>query len=113
MSSPKTQHTWIVVQEFKDEPTGIIVRITSNDAFRPRYTIQIGRVLPNDARTVGSYVPVYIDDGNGEANLRTPISPVISDLVKQAEAWVLSRSQDREDAISKSKADKRKSASPK
>lgn len=97
MSIQKTVHTWTVKNEFRAD--GYVVRVTGNDAYRPRYTIQIGRDMPKEGK-LGTYLPVYVEDGLGKASLRDgSFAQTLASLIAQAEAWILKVSQEREDEI--------------
>lgn len=100
----REKQTWEHVKSFQD---GIcVVKVTMLSGYRPRYSFQIGRA--NEDGGVVAHYGVFVDTALGKSTLRESIADKICKLVGEAEAWILERTQVREDEIIEQRITKEK-----
>jgi hypothetical protein len=93
---------WIHVKTF--QRGNALVKINQLQSVpRKRYSIEIGRA--NEDGHLVRHFGVFIDVVNNKCNLRETISDNTAMVIKDAEEWILQKTQEQEDEI----AAKRKS----
>lgn len=99
MEQRKQKPEWKVIKDFVNEEAGIVVRVSATDAYRPRYSYEVGRKLPNsDDNRIARHFGVFVE-GQGKVNLRASLAEKTMRLVFDAEMWILNKCQEREDEI--------------
>lgn len=107
-----TEHTnkstslWHMEKEFKDESSGIVVRLQKKEGFRPVYSIQVSR-MRDDGRLV-PFLPIFIEARNGTVVAVKDNSQVIDALIRQASEYAREAAQMREAEILDAKIEKEK-----
>jgi hypothetical protein len=83
---------WRVLRELKDIKTGIVVRVFKSDAFYPRYTIAINRILPTLEGETWTlpFIPMNIeeDPATYQKKVSHEVKSVLIDLLSHAEDFI-------------------------
>jgi hypothetical protein len=93
---------WVHVKDIQDG--NLIVKITELQAYRPRYSIEVGRA--NEDNKLIRHFGVFVDTHLGKVSIRESLGARIKLLVEQAESWVIERTQERENVIMQERIDK-------
>lgn len=88
------------VREFVDANTSIAVRVQRTQAFRPYYSIVIGRFVSHEnGESFVPFLPVRTDCKLAKVESITNHSKLVAALVQEATEWIQERCQEREDEI--------------
>lgn len=88
---------WELEKDFCEN--NITVRVTKLKGHRTRYSIQICRL--NDQSKYVPFFYTFYDKENGVVHIRNPIANTIARLIAEAESYIESLYQSREDEIRK------------
>lgn len=90
--------------EFVDANTRIAVRVQRTQAFRPYYSLVIGRFVEHDnGETFVPYLPVRAEVELAKVQSIQDHTKLVSGLVADATEWIRTKLQEREDEIIASK----------
>lgn len=92
----KKKYSWTVLKDFTDSAVDITVRVQANDAYRPRYSIQVGRIKNE---FLAPHLPIYIEVTHGKISGLSDYTEIVSRLMREARAYICEVAQKREDEI--------------
>jgi hypothetical protein len=96
----KKKYTWTVLRDFTDGPTNVTVRVQANDAYRPRYSVQVGRLGDKGSGTfLAPHLPMYNEVQHARVTSVSDYAEVVSRLMIEARTYIQERMQIREDEI--------------
>ena len=90
------QYSWSVLKDFTDTAVDITVRVQGNDAYRPRYSLQIGRIKGD---FLAPHLPIYIDVTHAKISGLSDYAGIVERLMGEARAFICEIAQKREDEI--------------
>lgn len=98
---------WVVCKDVSDKDTGLTVRISRADGFRPRFSIQLGKLLvdkgnPRAEPRFIRHIGVFARAENGIVNVEKFYSTFTA-LLQEAHKFIYEESQKREDEIIETK----------
>lgn len=94
---------WVVVKDVTDKDTGLTVRISRADSFRPKFSIQIGKLLidqrnPKSEPRFVRHLSIFARAENGVVTVGK-FHTVLAELLVEAHKFIHEESQKREDEI--------------
>lgn len=96
MTTDNAKQNWIHVKSFQKE--NALVKVNELQSHpRKRYSIEIGRA--NEDGHLVRHFGVFIDVESNHCNLRESISDKIASVIRDAEDWILLKTQDQEDEL--------------
>jgi hypothetical protein len=101
-TTDNTKQDWIHVKSFQKENALVKVNELQSRP-RKRYSLEIGRA--NEDGHLVRHFGVFIDVENNQCRLRETISDKISDVILEAEEWILQKTQEQEDEIAAKRKD--------
>ncbi len=103
-NSGKPPVEWKWVKDFEDD-IGLLVRVTESQQFRPRYSMEIGKMGHENKllRHIG-----VMSEGQGKIRLTHDLGYRISELMKEAQRWIEEKMQANEDRFIEEKANREK-----
>ena len=96
-SSEKAPITWEHARDFADKTSGLTVRVTRSSGFRPCYSFEIGRVIVE--KLLRHFAAFSDVDAEGTVTIRPFPIETLAGLIAEAEDWIRSQKQARENEI--------------
>lgn len=105
MNDQKKPLEWVVVKDVTDEATGLTVRVSRAEAFRPRFSFQTGKLIVDAGKKEPRfvrYVGVFTRAENGVVAI-DGFHTVMAKLLAETHEFIHRSAQAREDEIIESK----------
>lgn len=98
---------WVVCKDVFDKDSGLVVRISRADGFRPRFSLQIGKLLVDRNNPKGEprfirHLGVFARAENGVVAVEK-FHTILAQLLEEAHQFIHRTSQQREDEIIETK----------
>lgn len=111
-ASDRKRPDWQVVKNYKEEATGLTVRVTRDANVKwPRFNIELGKENPSDEDRLYRRISVFIDRKEGDVGFRDELAAVIGHLTKEALEYILETAKAEEAEFQKSKQERSQSRS--